>query len=609
MSLLLLAGMPVCGLQAQNISANPKDDTSSIEQRNTRIFYENLQKKAWKNMFYTELHHLFLISVDTSHHVKMPEESHLRFLSFKGKRIRSINFISLYVFGTSVNDTTRKYSTWIEDMANKTHIYTRSSELRKLLLQKEGDEINPYLLAENEHIIRSLPFIRDVRFMILPDSQDPYFVDLVILTQDVYSLGLTCQSSNLNSTKLGIYNINLWGIGHRQSNMFVIDPLKKEQIRYVEGHYRVENIDKLFMSGELFYINYPDNKSIGFDLGRKFFTSDTKWAGGLSFSNNTQCMTDNDITLMNSRYNLFNSWLGYSLPFHKIKTDTTYHNSLVTTFSIDKIQYDYRNIVNQTDYLNAKNRTVLISGLSYTSNAYYRDNLLFGFGSSEDIPYGKLMGVQVGYSFEEMHERTYLDAYYSGGNRINNFGYINFSVETGGFFQSGNFVDGILKSKLSIASQLYTHGDRHYRHYINFAYTRGININGTEKIIINDKYGIQGLKSQTLTGTQKLCMNIESVMFSPIYVLGFRFSPFGFFDVGFIGPEQKSILSQQMYSGLGIGIRIKNEHLVFGTFQLRLAYYPLEPDRANRFSFDVANIAAANYSDFTVKKPQVITFD
>jgi hypothetical protein len=477
------------------------------------------------------------------------------------------------------------------------------------LLVKEGDEINPFLLAENEHIIRDLPFIRDVKFIVLPDPQINDFVDIVILTQDVYSLGIIVQLLNINSTKLGIYNINLLGLGHRQSNTFLIDPMKKEQLRYVEGHYRIENIDRLFMSGEIDYTNYTDNKSIGFDLSRKFFTSDTRLAGGLSYSHNILTMRGNDYILMNSRYNIFNSWLGYAFPFHSPFKDSINHNRLVTTLSIDKIQYGYRDIVTPTDYLKAKNNTTIISGLAYSSNAYYRDNLLFGYGASEDIPYGKLFGIQGGYSFDETYTRTYIDGYYSAGNRISNFGYINYSIESGGYIHSGVYEDGILKTKLSLASQLYTHGAHHFRHYINFSYVRGVNMSGSELIVINDKYGIRGLKSETLSGTQKLSMNLESVMFSPLYILGFRFSTFGFFDVGFIGSESSSILNQQMYSGLGIGIRIKNENLVFNTFQLRFAFYPLEPERSNRFSVDVSNVPTASFSDFTVKKPQVITFE
>mgnify|MGYP000055253394 CR=1 FL=1 len=607
--IIYLVCKPGSYLKAQTILPSQKKDTTSIEQKKTDLFYNKLQKKAKESKFLTELHRLIFISPDSSHSIQKPEESHTRFLKYKGKHIRSINFINLDVFGPSVNDTTRSPKTWMEKVANKIHVYTRTSEFRKLLLQHEGDVVNPFLLAENEHIIRDLPFIRDVKFILLPDSNDSNFVDIIILTQDLYSLGFIFQPLNISSTKIGLYNINVLGYGHRQSNMFIIDPMKKEKVRYVEGSYRIENIDKLFMSGELHYSNYPDNQLLGFDLNRKFLTFNTRLAGGLSLYNYKQTLRENDIVLMNSRFNKLSSWLGYAFPFHSPNIDFPLHNRLVTTVSIDKIHYGYRDIVNPTDYLKANNKTVLISGLSFSSNAYYRDNLLFGYGSSEDIPYGKLFGIQAGYSFEENHNRFYLNEFYSAGSKVNNFGYINYSIESGGYLNSGIYEDGIIKSKLSLISLLYTHKLHHFRHYFNLMYVRGINMNGSERIIINDKYGIRGLKSKTLIGTQKLSMNIESVMFSPLYILGFRFATFGFLDIGLIGSEKISILKQQMYSGIGIGVRIKNENLIFNTVQLRIAFYPLEPDRSNRFSVDVSDVPSVNFSDFKVKQPHVITFE
>ena len=609
LGIFYLAFMPKCYVHAQTISPLPKKDTISIEQKNTDLFYHNIQKKAREHKLLNELHRLIFISPDTSHTIQKPEESHIRFLKYQRKHIRSINFISLDVFGPSVNDTSRMARSWIENAANKIHIYTRTSEFRRLLLQHEGDILDPFLLAENEHIIRTLPYIRDARFIVLPDSEDANFVDIVVLTQDLYSVGFIFQPLNINSTRIGIYNINVAGFGHRQSNLFLIEPLKKQKFRYTEGSYRVENIAKLFMSGELHYTNYVDNQSLGFDLSRKFYTFDTRLAGGLSLFYNQQTLRDNDLILINSRFKILNSWLGYAFPFHAHNQDFSKHNRLVTTLSIDKIQYDYRDIVNATDYLKANNKTDLISGLSFSSNSYYRDNLLFGYGSSEDIPFGKLFGVQGGYSFDEFHNRTYVDAFYYAGDKIDDKGYINYSIEAGGYLNSGIYEDGILKSKISLISKLYTHGDHHFRHYLNLMYVRGINMHGSERIIINDQYGIRGFKSQTLMGTQKLSMNLESIMFSPLYVLGFRFATFGFLDIGFIGSEKRSILNQQMYSGLGIGVRIKNENLIFNTFQLRFAFYPLEPDRRNRFSIDVSDVPSSSFSDFTVKQPHVVTFE
>ena len=47
--------------------------------------------------------------------------------------------------------------------------------------------------------------------------------------------------------------------------------------------------------------------------------------------------------------------------------------------------------------------------------------------------------------------------------------------------------------------------------------------------------------------------------------------------LGVIGSNKQLIFTQNYYSGLGLGLRLHNENLVFKTFQLRLAFYPFHP--------------------------------
>ncbi len=584
-----------------------KDSIPNIEK--TKLFYNNLKQKALKNKYLSEIHKLVFISPDSNISKIQPQTSHFRFLNQKGKKIRSINFINLDVFGPSVDDTIPISLPWVADVANKIHVYTRQSELKKMLLIHEGDTINPLLLSDNEHIIKEAPFIKDARIVLLPYFNDSTYVDVVIVTQDLYPLGITIKQGTLKQTKFGIYDMNLFGLGHLQRNLFLINPMSNEKIRYAEGEYRVENIGNHFISGDINYANYPDNKTIGFDFAKKFITLNTKYAGGISFHHNFEIVQENDRPLLQDKYNNFSSWVGYAIPLSISSFESFNRKNLIFTAGIDKTQYISRFFYTQTPYLKAFNQTLLLLGASISSNAFYRDNLLFGYGPSEDIPYGKLFGFQLGYSFDENKKRLYAESNFSFGGKISNLGYINYSLEVGSYYYINHLEDGILKSKFSFASKLFTHYYHHYRHYININYVRGINMIGPERIIINDKYGIRGLKSNTLIGTQKLSMNLESVMFSPIYILGFRFSTFSFFDIGFIGGEDRFIFNQKMYSGLGLGIRIKNENLVFNTIQLRFAFYPLEPERSSRFSVDVAGFPSAGFSDFTVKQPHGITFE
>jgi hemolysin activation/secretion protein len=128
--------------------------------------------------------------------------------------------------------------------------------------------------------------------------------------------------------------------------------------------------------------------------------------------------------------------------------------------------------------------------------------------------------------------------------------------------------------KLNYFTNLFVIKRFKYRQFIGFNYLNGIKRFDYELINLDDPNGIRGFSQADLFGIEKIVLNLETVVFTPYYLLGFRFVGFGFFDLGKIGSGSQKILKESLYSGLGFGIRFQNERLVFPTFELRLAYYP-----------------------------------
>ena len=59
--------------------------------------------------------------------------------------------------------------------------------------------------------------------------------------------------------------------------------------------------------------------------------------------------------------------------------------------------------------------------------------------------------------------------------------------------------------------------------------------------------------------------------------------PFLFFHLGMLGDAGTGFKNSKVYSQIGLGVLIKNENLVFNTFQLSIAFYPLIPGKDKMF--------------------------
>ena len=89
-----------------------------------------------------------------------------------------------------------------------------------------------------------------------------------------------------------------------------------------------------------------------------------------------------------------------------------------------------------------------------------------------------------------------------------------------------------------------------------------------ESIDYTDLNGIR-MMEEDADGFTRMALNCETVLFTPLQPWGFRFTFYSFLDIGTLGYKE-SPFKNPFYSSIGIGVRIKNERLVFGAIQLQL---------------------------------------
>ena len=198
-----------------------------------------------------------------------------------GKTIRKIQFVRLDPFGTSINDTSYHKESWLNNSANTLHVKTRTSVLQHNLLFHSGDKLNPQTIADNERLLREQSYIEDVRIIISEVSENPDLVDVTVITKDVWAKAFFVELSDVKSGKAELWDKNILGTGHELQNNIHWDPSKSPLLGY-EAFYRNHNILGTFIDNKIYYQDVFNLKSYGINLERRFFTPNTKYAGGLT---------------------------------------------------------------------------------------------------------------------------------------------------------------------------------------------------------------------------------------------------------------------------------------------------------------------------------------
>ena len=140
-----------------------------------------------------------------------------------------------------------------------------------------------------------------------------------------------------------------------------------------------------------------------------------------------------------------------------------------------------------------------------------------------------------------------------------------------------------------------------FRQFINFNYTTTLRPIITQQFGFTD--GIRGI-DRSIQGDRKFYVNIESVLFHPLKFYGFRLASYAFADFGWISFGGPLISSDNFQSAIGVGLRLRNESLLFRTIQLRLGYLTQPKEVDVNFSFSNPRI----FGNFRTDKPTIVEF-
>ena len=540
------------------------------------IFYDSLKVKASRTPLSRLIYDIIVTGYSPASEV---ESEAIRYYSqANGKTIGKISFLRLDVFGPSLQDTSRKAKSLIEHLGNKLHTRSDLNNLRKNLIIKPGETINAETLYENERIFRTLPRIKDARFIIIPDSLYEDRINLLLVTQDRFSIGVSGVVEGSSAAKGQIYNRNFFGLGH-EASVSLVGHLNRKPYLGIESFYKINNINGKFLNFSAGYYNTYRSEGAVLLFEKPFIRTSDKWGYGL---NAYTFRRTNELPELirpfresELKYNQLNGWGA-----RNFQLGPKEHPNSQLTLSIQYInrQFTDRPLPAQGDLQYFAGSIHYLAGLTWSQRSYIPDKLIYGYGITEDIPKGFKNEFVVGFDNNENGERIYSHIFLSNGNFLRKKpGYLYLYGGASTYYSNNNQHQGLFEAGINYISRLHGNGRARFRHFLRIDYMRGINRFEIENLYFEKNNLIRGFESRQIFGKERLSLNLESVYFQRRDFYRFNIAFFTFIDLGILGNEQQLIFTERYYGGMGAGIRLHNESLVLKTILVRLAFYPRHP--------------------------------
>lgn len=591
---------------AQKIPANT--DTIKI--------YQNLESFSVKRKSTRFLYQMFFKSIVVSSQNREDKKKaykrliHKSYRAYEGKIIRHIHIETLDPFAYSIADTIRKKQGIIAKVGNQVHIKSRRSTIRNLLLIKENQVFDSLLVKESERLVRSKSYVTDVSFFILQVSKNSDSVDIYINELDKWSL-IPNGAISTSGFTINLSDKNFMGLGHESKNEYTLNHATNNQGYTI--NYFIPNIYNTYINSTIHLEKAETGDySRSFDIDRSFFSPLAKWAGGINFRQQfrriNMHLSDSVMQWQTIKFNLQDVWGARAIQFFKGSSEYKRTTNLVLAIRYVHVRYLEKPNENFDFEYYFSNEKFYLASMGFSSRKYVQDKYIFKFGITEDVPVGKVYNFTGGYQIKNDKGRFYLGARVSTGNYYP-WGYLSFNIEYGAFVTKSKFEQGALRAEANYFTGLVEIKKWKFRQFVKPQLIIGFNRNVFDSLTLNDDYGILGFKGISLVGSRRVLLTLQTQSYAPWNLIGFRFGPYLNFSFGVLGNEWDGFRKSKLFSSIGLGVLIKNDHLIINTFQLSIAYYPTMPGTGqNVFKTNSFNTADFGFRDFEIGKPSVVVF-
>ncbi|MEJ0032747.1 MAG: hypothetical protein WDO15_21360 [Bacteroidota bacterium] len=577
--------------------ARMKEDPFQKSQK----FYDSLEEKAGRSRVTRELHEMLIRKQNRPQPVdSVVIKSEDSYKKYNGMVIRSIKFKTIDLLEGSVLDTVLEATSKVGKVVNQFHSDTRHFIVRNNLLFKVGDRVDPYKLADNERLLRQFKTIRDARIYLKPAEGTTDQVDLVVVTQDVASIGGSGTYSSLDRFALGLYNINILGYA-KQLNVTYFRNTNGSPVNGYEISLVDPNFGHSFIHGGITYTdNYLRNRTL-ITAGRDFLTPRMKYAGGFEVfkTHENYVINRNDTLPQPYTQESVDAWLGRSFPLAQ-------RTNFIVAVRTNDYRFTSRPEITKDSNFYFYDRNFILAGLTLFKTNYIKGSLIQGFGKTEDVPVNSWIGTTFGPEYNNFTTRHYFDVHGGMGRYFPRHGYFYGEVIISGFRTNSTWEDGVLNVNGRYFSNLLKARRAKVRQFVNFSFVRGYNRTVYQTLLL--PRGWHDSRGFVPTGIQRMTLGLETVYFTHWWYYGFKFALYHGANFNVIGVAEKVFDRSNIFPSLRAGIRMLNDNLVFPTLSIDVNYYIRTANYKPNFSIGVSTSLPRLFGAPQSFKPQVALF-
>jgi len=478
---------------------------------------------------------------------------------YDGTSIDGMIIDSIEIDNRNVYDTDKPgYDNLLFRTANKLHIVTRESVIRRELLFDVGEPFSTDLAEETARNLRARYELYDA--WIEPRILDDGRLLVRVVTVDLWSFLVAVRirrEGNETNYQFGIEERNFLGYNQFISADYFVQEKDKNYIRTVYNNPRAWGEPYMF---GVEYNDEPTNYVRSVSLSHPYYNLSQKYSFGLSVydrgGRKDQYFDNELIAQSQNRGDQVAAWAGYRWGQYKRKMGLTLSYDYVyeTTREKDTINYDYvQEVVFPTDSLYHRLRLRLnLQRLEFAT--LKRIN---GFSYTEDFTLGQTVAIEGGRAFGAGFDNYLYDqagVTLSSGSQIGS-NLLLASYERAFWFREGSDY----RRRSSFSLRWYNNGLDFLTVAFRGLYVSDWDKDGRNYLILGGTSGLRGYDKFYRTGNRVMLFNLENRFFPHIEFLSVIFGGAVFADVGRVWRSGEPLKVSDFHSSLGAGLRISLE--------------------------------------------------